>query len=83
MTDVDHRGDRAGARKKNSFYDVDFQYPSKKNSCILLLRQGLERVDKSILKSRENSFQLSMHFRVMELSPYLVVDIYGMNIQPN
>ena len=66
-----------------SYHDVDVQYLSRKKSCILLLRQGLERVDKSILKSRENPFQLSMHFRVMELSPYSVVDIYGLNIQPN
>ena len=83
MTYVDHRGKRAEVRKENSFHDVNVQYPSRKKSCTLLLRHGLERVDKSILKSRENPFQLSMHFRVMELSPYLVVDIYGVNIQPN
>ena len=59
------------------------QYPSKKYSIILLLRHGLESVDKSILKSRENPFQLSMHFLVMEFSPYLVVDKNGVNMQPN
>ena len=59
------------------------QYPSKKYSIILLLRHGLESVDKSILKSRENPFQLSMHFLVMEFSTYLVVDKNGVNIQPN
>ena len=59
------------------------QYPSKKKSITLLLRHGLERVDKSILKSWENPFQLSMHFRVIEFNPYFVVDKYGVNIQPN
>ena len=59
------------------------QYPSKKKSIILLLRHGLERVDKSILKCWENPFQLSMHFRVIEFNPYFVVDRYGVNIQPN
>ena len=59
------------------------QYPSKKCSIILLLRHGLESVDRSILNSRENPFQLSMHFLVMEFSPYFVVDKNGVNMQPN
>ena len=59
------------------------QYPSRKKFCILILRPGLERVDKSILKSWENLFQLSIHLRVMEFNPYLVVEEYGVNIQLN
>ena len=49
---------------------------------IFILRAGLDKVAKSILKSLDNSFQLPMHLRVIEFSPYLVVDEYGVNTHP-
>ena len=54
-----------------------FQYPSIKKLLILILSADLDKVAKSILKSLDNSFQLPMHLRVIEFSPYLVVEEYG------
>ena len=53
-----------------------------KCSFIFSFKIGLEKVERSILRVLENMFQLSIHFRVIELSPYLVVAKKGVKRHP-
>ena len=44
---------------------------------------GLLSLERSVLSSLVKKFQLSTHFRVIDCSPYLAVNLNGVNKQPN